>query len=133
MPAPSSAGFTYDTSTAAGRVRLLIPDNDEVNFVFDDLEIDTFLALEGEDVRLAAAQALETIASNSALVLKVIRTQDLQTDGAKLSAELRDRAKGLRAQVAGGATDGDDPNDGFAVVGGIGGRRWPELTERPYC
>jgi hypothetical protein len=84
-----------------------------------------------EDVRLAAAQALDTIATNEALVQKVLRTQDLQTDGAKLSAELRARAAGLRAQVAAGATDGEDPGDGVAIVGGIGCARWPELTDRP--
>lgn len=124
MPSSSSIDFTYDAATDLGRVRLLISDIDDQNPIFTDLEIETFLALEGEDVRLAAAQALDTIARNEALVLKVIRTQDLQTDGAKLSAELREHAKSLRAQVAAGATDEVDPDDGFAVVGGIGRRRW---------
>jgi hypothetical protein len=103
-------GFTYELSAAAGRVRLLVPDNDSANYVFDDNEIDAFLALEG-DVRRAAALALETIASNEALTLKVIRLLDVQTDGRAVSDALLKRAAALRKQAddadmaAGGAFD----------------------------
>ena len=103
-------GFTYELSAAAGRVRLLVPDNDSANYIFDDDEIDAFLALEG-DVRRAAALALETIASNEALTLKVIRLLDVQTDGRAVSDALLKRAAALRKQAddadmaAGGAFD----------------------------
>ena len=90
--------ITYDPSTPSGRVRLLINDVDPEHPVFSDDEILTFLALEDDEIFLAAAQALDTIADNEALASKVIRTQDLATDGAKLADALRKRADSLRTQ-----------------------------------
>lgn len=97
---PSLVGgppVVLDPTTAVGQVRLLISDTDEDNLVFSDAEISAFLALEGASVRLAAAQALDTIASNEVMVSKVIRTQDLATDGAKVADALRKHAASLRA------------------------------------
>lgn len=90
--------FTYDVSTDRGKVRMLTPDSSATSYVFEDEEIDAFLVLEG-DVRRAAALALETIASNEALTLKVIKVLDLQTDGAKTSDALLKRAALLRGQA----------------------------------
>lgn len=99
--------FTYDVSTDRGKVRMLTPDSSATNYVFEDAEVDAFLSLEG-DVRRAAALALETIASNEALTLKVIRVLDLQTDGAKTSDALLKRAGLLRGQAeAADAASGD--------------------------
>lgn len=50
-------------------------------------------------VRLAAADLLDQVAVSEVLVSKVIRTQDLSTDGSKVSAELRAHAAALRQQV----------------------------------
>lgn len=91
--------FTYDTGTSAGRVRLLIFDTDSTSYVFEDAEISVFLSLEGSNVKRSAALALETMASNEAFVLKVIRLLDLQTDGAKTSDALLKRAAMLRSQA----------------------------------
>lgn len=91
--------FTYDLGGDAGRVRLLIPDTDETNALYADEEVAAFLELEG-DVRSAAALALETAASSEAMVSKVIRTQDLATDGVKVAGELRARAAQLRVQAS---------------------------------
>lgn len=103
--------MTIDYTTDAGRVRLLIPDTDETTgLVFTDEQITAFLSLEAGIVKRAAAAALETAASNEALVSKVIRTQDLQTDGAKVSAALLARAAELRRQV-----DEDDPDTSGAL------------------
>jgi hypothetical protein len=95
-------------------VRLLIADTttDPATRLFRDDQLDALLGLEG-NVKLAAAQALDTIAVSEVLISKVIRTQDLQTDGAKVAAELRARAAGLRQQVADGV--GDD-SAGFDIV-----------------
>lgn len=100
--------FTYTLSTDAGKIRLMVPDNNAANYVFEDDEIDAFLSLEYNNVRRAAALALETIASNEAHVLKVIKLLDLQTDGAKTSDALLKRAKLLRDQAdrADAAEDG---------------------------
>jgi len=85
-------------TTPRGQVRLLANDVDETEPVFSDNEIDSFLAMEAGHVKLAAAQAIDTIADNEALCSKVIRTQDLATDGAKLADSLRKRAAALRQQ-----------------------------------
>jgi hypothetical protein len=101
--------YTYDLSTTIGRMRLLIPDRIEDNAVFSDEELTAFLAME-EGYKRATALALETIATDEALVLKVMKVTDVQTDGAKLAAELRSRAKGLRDQAdLDEARDVDDP------------------------
>lgn len=89
--------FTYNVSTDRGKVRLLITDVQESNPIFQDAEIDAFLAL-CTSVRLAAAAALETIAANEVLVLKKIVNLDLETDGPAVAKELRELAKQLRSQ-----------------------------------
>ena len=91
--------MAIDYTSARGRVRLLITDIDEAQPIFSDEQVDAFLAMEDDDVRLAAAAAIETIARNEALVLKVIEVLDLKTDGAKVGAELRASAKALREAV----------------------------------
>ena len=55
--------------------------------------------IEGNDILLGAALALETIASDTVMVLKVIKLLDLTTDGAKVSDALLKRAAMLRAQA----------------------------------
>ena len=84
--------FTYTLSTDAGKVRLMLPDNNPTQYVFEDDEIAAFLELEYSNTRRATALALETIASNEAYTLKVIKLLDLQTDGAKTSDALLKRA-----------------------------------------
>lgn len=94
--------YSYDLNTDVGKVRLLIPDSQSDAFLFEDSEIEAFLALE-TGVKRAAALALETVASNEAMVLKVIRLLDVQTDGAKVADALLKRAARLREQA-----DADD-------------------------
>ncbi len=90
---------TYDVTTDAGKVRLKIGDTDTSNPLFQDAEIDAFLSMEGSDLYRASAAALEAIASNQVMVLKVIRIMDLQTDGAAVARELRQQAASLRQQA----------------------------------
>lgn len=97
-----------DTNSPADLVRLLINDPTSADNFFTNAEIAAFLALEDDSVKRAAAVALETIASNEALVSKVIRTQDLATDGPAVAAELRARAQMLREQD-------EESEDGFFV------------------
>jgi hypothetical protein len=91
--------FTYDLATDVGKVRLMVPDRLAADPIFQDDEITAFLGVEASSLRRAAALALETIASDQVLVLKVIRVQDLTTDGAKVSDALLKRAAQLRAQA----------------------------------
>lgn len=104
--------FTYDVSADAGRVRMLIADRDIENAIFQDDEIDAYLALAGNSVFRAAAQALETIASNEVLVQKRIKTLSLQTDGPACAKELRQLAASLRARD----NEGDATFAGFDIA-----------------
>lgn len=99
--------FTYtDLSTDAQKVRLLVPDRVEATAVFSDEEIAAFLALEGGVYR-AAALALETIAADTAMTLRVTETLGLKVDGARASDALLKRAAELRKRAdEAGSQDG---------------------------
>lgn len=95
------ATFTYDPTTDRGKVRLLISDIDDTDVsrqLYQDDAIDAFLAMNA-GVKRAAAAALHAIAGNLAQVLRVIKTQDLATDGAKTADALRLLAKQLRDEA----------------------------------
>ena len=91
--------ISYDVSTDPGLVRLIIGDTDLENAIYVDEEIQAFLNLKQGNVKLAAAQALETMASNQAMTLKVIKTLDLSTDGAQVARALRMHAEALRQEA----------------------------------
>jgi len=102
--------WTYEPEVMASRdqVRLLIGDTDLAepgNWIFTNEELDALLVMEGGSVKLAGAQALDTMASQEAMILKKIRILDLTTDGPAVAAELRARAMELRSQEYGGAND----------------------------
>lgn len=121
--------MAIDYTTDAGMVRLLLNDVYEDALVFTDDEIAAFLAMEGGSVKRAAAQAIDTNADNEALASKVLRTQDLQTDGAKVADSLRKRAAELRRQ----ADVADEDGDGFYFgIVDLDQSCGPELTGRPF-
>lgn len=133
--------MAIDVTTPVGQVRLLIADmsEDESRQILTNDMITGYLTLAGmtpDDaprswtVRRAAASALDAIATSETLVSKVIRTQDLSTDGAKVGAELRAQAKALRDQAT-ADEDASYDDDSIGVLEfnpyPAGG---PELTER---
>jgi hypothetical protein len=120
--------FTYSLSTDIGKVRLLIPDRVSADAVFNDEEIETFLGVEGDNVKLAAALALETIAADEALVQKVQRTLTEETDGAKLAKALLDRASGLRNQSQQGVSASLMAGPGRRALTPITGYSYPTLN-----
>lgn len=79
-------------------VRLLI-DDPETGGVFDLSEIRLFLATAGHPL-LAAADALDVLATSEVRLSKKIATQDLTTDGPAVAAELRKQAEALRDRYA---------------------------------
>ena len=79
-------------------VRLLI-DDPETGGVFDLSEIRLFLATAGHPL-LAAADALDVLATSEVRLSKKITTQDLTTDGPAVAAELRKQAEALRDRYA---------------------------------
>ena len=110
--------FPPDYATAVGQVRLLIPDTEQLldpsgtydhgEYIFSDPQIQALLSLYSNNVKRAAAQAKLVLATSEALINKVIRTADYNTDGAKLGAELREQSKQLQAEA-----DKDDLVDSY--------------------
>lgn len=112
-------------------VRLLIADTSAANRIFSLRQIAQFLRLNSDNVRRAAAQALDTIAANEALVSKKLKTQDLSTDGPAVAEALRKQAAELRRQADAGE-DGTDDSTGFEIAEFTPYPCWPERTEWPY-
>ena len=93
--------WTYDVSTDIGKVRLLVSDTDTSRRVMDDEDYQAFLDMSGGSVVLAAAKALETIAVNEILCLKVVNLMGaIVTDAASAAKQLLAQAKTLRAEYA---------------------------------
>lgn len=98
-----------DFSSPVGQVRVLIPDlrkledlrdlRNEPRYLFTDEEIEALLTVNSGNVKLAAADACDAIGMDKALQLLVLKTDDKQTDGAKLLAAIVGRARQLRAQA----------------------------------
>lgn len=114
-----------DVTTPIGQVRLLLNDVAEP-YVFDDPEIAAFLELEGHSVKRAAAQAIDTNATNEVLASKVLKTPNVTTDGAKAADAMRKHADRLRDQ----ADKADDAADEgyFEIIPLNGQHCGPELT-----
>jgi hypothetical protein len=118
-----------DYTAPEAQVRLLIADvnSDPAKQILTSPQITGFLTLNAGNVRRAAADALDTIATSEVLVSKVIRTQDLTTDGAKVADALRKQAATLRQQAD--TADAAEDDGVFDVVDTIPPCRRPELTE----
>lgn len=102
--------WTYDLGGGSPKdqVRLMIGDTDDQQpdaHFFEDEEIEAFLSMESGEVKLATAQALDTLASSEAMIQKKITLLDLTTDGPAVAAELRARASELREQFYSGDED----------------------------
>ena len=80
-------------------VRLLITDTDIEDEIFTDDEI---AAVAGHEsgLKRVAARLLLILAADHAMIAKKIRSQDLQTDGPSVAAELRLQADRLRNEAA---------------------------------
>lgn len=99
--------FTFDPTTDRGMVRLIIGDTAEATAIFEDASIDAFLALADDgEVKLAAAVALDTMASNQALLLKKVKVGEISTDGPAVAKSLREHAQSLRDEVLNGGVGG---------------------------
>jgi hypothetical protein len=100
---------------AVQMVRDCIPDIETVDWqddgslstLFTDAQIQTYLDINGGNVKRAAAQACRALAVSEALISKVIKTEDLQTDGAKVAMALRAVARDLDDSA-----DNDDDREG---------------------
>lgn len=105
------------------QVRRLIPDIELIpnpnrpgsvpEYIFSDLHLQDLLLMANYRPRRAAADAVEALGTSEALILKVITTEDLATDGAKLMNAYVNRAARMREQ-----DDKDlmDLNNDFFIV-----------------
>lgn len=86
-------------------VRTLIPDTDAVfgenedEYLFDDTQIENFLTIGGNSILRAAGLAMIAVGNSEALISKVIKTQDLSTDGSKLQDKWRESGEALLARA----------------------------------
>lgn len=106
--------WTYDPTTDVGKVRLTISDTEVSRPVLDDEDIEAFLSMAGNSIPLASAKALETIATNEILCLKVVNLMGaVVTDAASAAKQLLALAKTLREEHMTNAT-ADSP--GFVSI-----------------
>lgn len=99
--------FPPDPTTPVGVVRFLVSDTKqlvyepgkEASYIFPDAQYEAYITLAGKSrPKAAAATALRAMAAQEAIISKVIKTEDLQTDGAKLADSLRLLARELDGQ-----------------------------------
>jgi hypothetical protein len=105
-----------DYTLDKNKVRLLISDVggiSETDFIFTDLEIEAFLAMETGSVYRAAGVACRTIAGNEAMVSKRINFLELSTDGPAVATSLLKLAEAYDKK--GEDTDEDD-GAGFEIA-----------------
>lgn len=133
----SNGEYPVDQSTTLGQTRVLIPDFEpeiigtEVEFIFSDETIQTFLTLNNDNPHRAAAQGVLLIASNEALQIKYVRTDDLLVDGVKVADFLRKYANDLllKADLLDDSTEFFELSY-FPIQTGSG-KFWPELSTNP--
>lgn len=114
-----------DFESPVGRVRSLISDvaqfdydsNGTPRYRLSDAEISGYIAMSGETrLYAASAQALRSLAALEILVGKSIRTEDLQTDGAKVGDALRLLARELDGRQKAEDDDTSFTANAFEVV-----------------
>jgi hypothetical protein len=108
--AADGSDFTCDYTQATGQVRLLANETDQAFAMFADAEIAGYLALNCADVRLAAAQVLDTKAiwfNQTQGRTQVGGISGDKVDGVSIALQMKASADELRRQVYedGGAFD----------------------------
>lgn len=88
-----------DYTTPLGKTRLLSADLDAGSQLLSDEILLGYLALHDDNPYLAAADALDAMATSETILSRKLRTQDLQTDGPAVAAELRKQASYLRSKA----------------------------------
>lgn len=102
---------TYDLETTIGVVRLLIPDTSTSKPIFTDAELQLLLKENDERPKLAAARAIEIIATDPKRLVAYSRGNVSATRvDSKL---LLERASALRAEEVGGIVEGRVERDDF--------------------
>lgn len=114
-------------------VRTLIPDTEAVfgptedQTMFADSDIENFITLGKGNLLRAAGLAMIAVGNSEALILKIIKTQDLSTNGAELQNQWRQAGKLMLDR----ADKEDETADAeyFQIIDYGWGSYPPELTE----
>jgi hypothetical protein len=114
---------SYDLSKPIGQVRFITSDRDPQNAILQDEEYQAALDMNGGVVKLAAADALDVIANDAALVDRKIAVLGIDADGPAVAKELRVHAQRLRDQVAAAqkleaeaAAEAEDDGEGYIGI-----------------
>lgn len=105
------------TQEQLATIRLLAGDVIENAPLISDEQYAGLFDLEGGNVRLTAAAALELIATSHVLLARKITTQDLSIDGPAVADALRKSAAGLRALVQKAEDDAEEDQDDADAFG----------------
>lgn len=93
------------------------PDTPTAPGLVPTVDLERLLDLNGGDARLAAADALDMVATSEVLISKKITSQDVTTDGPAVAAALRAQANHLRGiSAALAAVAADDEWSGLVIV-----------------
>lgn len=118
--------FPPDASTPVGQLRYVINDVEEP-YAFSDAHLQAMLSIYRNNLQLAGADLIESIAVDEVLLYRFVRTDDLTVDGSKAAEILLKRAQRLRDQAA-----IDAEEDAFEIVefSGYSGHVYPEAVAR---
>ena len=108
--------FTYDPTTDIGRIRRTLPAETDVStYTLTDEVIQSYLTDEGSVWQLAAAAALDDLASNQSYILKITTNSaiGISVNGVAVAQDLRNRANQLRQRYD---DVGDSDFAGFDVA-----------------
>lgn len=82
--------FTYDLTTDAGKVRLIIADTDSSAYAYEDAEIAYFLTAQSDDVTKAAYMAVRGLLADRARRVKRATMAGIAYDDTAQVSALRD-------------------------------------------
>lgn len=91
--------WTYDLTTAIGRVRLYIPDTADTPSGFRDSELQLFLDANGGDIFAAAADACDVLGNDQARAGKQVSILGISTNGVAVGTYFSQKAETLRARA----------------------------------
>lgn len=117
-------------------IRAVIPDDAAVfgplenEYMFTDAQIGHYYRIADGNILKASAIAVYALAASEALISKVIKTQDLATDGAKVAEALIKKADALIVMAANADSEAIDGY--FEIIDFGWPQGGPELTEGPF-
>lgn len=82
-----------DYTTVLWQVRAAIPDISEADPILTNAQINAFLSVSEDSVYGAIAMAMRAIATETTLLYKYVKTDDLLVDGPKMALALLESAK----------------------------------------